>query len=140
MIVLVDTDVLIDLALDRDEHVDAAAALLDALERQPGTGFVAWHSISNFYYLVAPHRGKADTKQFVLDLTAFVRIAPTTTEHIRRAVQLSMGDFEEAMQAAAAIACSAGVIATRNTRDYRNSPVPANTPADVATLLSNQSL
>ena len=140
MIVLVDTDVLIDLAVERDEYVGAAAALLDTLEARPGTGFVAWHSISNFYYLVAPHRGKAATRQFVLDLTGFVQIAPTTTEHARRAVQLAMKDFEDAMQAAAAIACGADSIATRNTRDYANSPVPARTPADVVGLLSDPSV
>ncbi len=138
MIILIDTYVLIDLALARAEHVDSAAALLDSLEKHPGAGFVAWHSISNFYYLVAPHRGKASTKQFVLDLTTFVKIAPTTTEHIRHAAQLAIKDFEDAMQVAAAIACGANIIATRNTRDYARSPVPADTPAHVlAGLISS---
>ena len=139
VIVLIDTDVLIDLALERDQYVDSAADLLDALERHPGIGFVAWHSIANFYYLVAPRRGKADAKQFVLDLTAFVGISPTTTEHIRHAAQLTMNDFEDAMQVAAAIACNADVIATRNTRDYAKSPVPAAAPAAVVTRLSTPS-
>ena len=126
-----DTDVLIDLALEREGHVNSAAALFDALEQHPGVGFLAWHSISSFYYLVAPTRGKSSTKGFVLDLTRFVEIAPTTTEHIRHAAQLSMSDFEDAMQATAAIACGADIIATRNTRDFTKSPVPADTPANV---------
>ena len=126
-----DTDVLIDLALGRKGYVESAAELLDSLEQHPGVGFVAWHSLSNFYYMVAPSRGKVSTKQFVLDLTSFIAIAPTTTEHIRHAAQLAMKDFEDAMQVAAAIACEANVIATRNTRDYIKSPVRADTPARV---------
>ena len=48
MIILIDTDVLIDVALDREPFAENAAALLDRLEQDPGKGFVAWHSISNF--------------------------------------------------------------------------------------------
>ena len=57
MIVLVDTDVLIDIALDRMPYVESSSALLDKLEQRPGTAFVAWHTLSNFYYLVTPTRG-----------------------------------------------------------------------------------
>ncbi len=131
MIILVDTDVLIDMALDRGEHALPASALLDALEQRPGIGFVAWHTVSNFYYLVAPTRGKNRTKQFVLDLTQFIRVSPTATDNLRFAAQLDMKDFEDAMQVAAAVACHADVIATRNTRDYSRSPIRAETPQAV---------
>ena len=55
--ILVDTDVLIDLALDRDPHVGPASELFDFLEIHRRRAFVAWHSLSNFYYLVSPGRG-----------------------------------------------------------------------------------
>ncbi len=50
---LLDTDVLIDVALDRRPHSDAAAKLLDRIERDPRNAFIAWHTASNFYYLAA---------------------------------------------------------------------------------------
>jgi predicted nucleic acid-binding protein len=65
VIVLGDTDVLIDFALDRKPHAEAAALLLDALEQRPGTAFVAWHSLSNFFYMVSPVQGKRQTKDFL---------------------------------------------------------------------------
>ncbi|MBT6276587.1 MAG: PIN domain-containing protein [Chromatiales bacterium] len=135
MNVLIDTDVLIDVALERAEFFEAAAALIDYLERHPGTGFVAWHSVSNFYDLVAPKTGKSNAKDFVSDLVSFVRISPTTTDHIRSAVQLAMPRFEDAMQAAAAIACGAEMVVTRNISDYARSPVPAVLPARALDLL-----
>ncbi len=131
MIVLVDTDILIDLALDREPFAEPAARLLDALEKNPGQGFVAWHSLSNFYYLVAPKRGKRITRDFLLDLTRFVQVAPTTTEVFRAVAQLDLPDFEDAMQVAAALACGAEVIATRNLPDYARSPVRAAAPSSV---------
>lgn len=131
MIVLLDTDVLIDLALDRAPYAEAAAGLIDVLEKRPGSAFVAWHSLSNFFYMVAPSRGKHQTKDFLLDLTRFVLVAPTTTESLLFAGRLDLKDFEDAMQVAAAVASQASVIATRNVRDYRRSPVRAAEPQAV---------
>jgi predicted nucleic acid-binding protein len=128
VILLLDTDVLIDLALDRAPYAAPAADLLDALENRPGMAFVAWHSISNFYYLVSPKKGRTKTKDFLLDLARFVEVAPTTTRSLLFASQLDMPDFEDALQVAAAAACLATAIATRNLRDYARSPIPAAEP------------
>ena len=129
--VLVDTDVLLDVALNRAPHVESAAALLDYLEEHPGTGFMAWHTVSNFYYLVVPRHGRNETRDLLLDLSRFVEVAATDTKSLRVAGRLKMRDFEDAMQVAAAQACAADVIATRNTRDFRSAPVKARTPKQV---------
>ena len=43
---------------------------------------------------------------------------------------LPMTDFEDAMQVAAARACGAQHIVTRNVRDYESSPISAISPQD----------
>ena len=134
--ILLDTDVLIDVALDRAPHVDAAAELLDYLEHAPRRVFVAWHTLSNFYYLVRPVRGGAAAKDFIEGLTDFVTVAPTDTESLRYATSLPMRDFEDAMQVAAARACGAEFIVTRYTKDFRQSPIAAKTPAEALLSLT----
>jgi hypothetical protein len=47
------------------------------------------------------------------------------------AARLPMTDLEDAMQVAAALACKAEVIATRNLLDIKRSPVLARSPAAV---------
>jgi len=128
MIVLLDTDVLIDIALDRTPHAEAATQLLEDLENRRGKGFVAWHSLSNFYYLVSPTKGTSQTRDYLNDLIRFIDIAPTTRESFHAACQMPMKDFEDAMQVAAAIACGADVIATRNLRDYTRASMKVATP------------
>lgn len=128
MIILLDTDVLIDLALDRKPHAEPAAVLIDFLAKRAKGAFVAWHSLSNFHYMVSPTRGKQASRDFLLDLTRFVSVAPTTTESLLYAGGLALSDFEDAMQVAAAVACQADVIVTRNLRDYARSPVRAEEP------------
>ncbi len=132
---LIDTDVLIDVALDRNPHADAACELLDRLEQRPGSAFIAWHTASNFYYLVASTRGTADTRRFVSELLGYVGVAPVDTAVLRYATTLPLSDFEDAMQVAAARSCKARHIVTRNVRDYRLSPIPAITPLEAVSTL-----
>ena len=125
---LLDTDVLIDVALDRHPFSDAASALLDRIEQSRSRAFIAWHSVSNLYYIVAPTRGNTNTRDFIIDLSRIVRVAAGDTEAVRYAAKLPMADFEDALQVACARACGARHIVTRNTRDYRRSPIPAISP------------
>ena len=129
--ILVDTDVLLDVALDRAPHAEASSALLELLERRPRMAFVAWHTVANFYYLVRPAKGAQQARDFLVDLAGFVTVAPTDTEDLRYAASLALPDLEDAMQVAAARACGAQYIATRNVKDFRKSPVPARTPAEL---------
>ncbi|MYC82328.1 MAG: PIN domain-containing protein [Acidobacteria bacterium] len=128
--ILLDTDVLIDTALDRSPHSQPASDLLDRIEYGAESAFIAWHSISNFYYIVAPVSGGASARNFIVELTGFVSVATTNTEAIRYAAGLPLSDFEDAMQVAAARACGARHIVTRNVRDYQRSPIPAVDPRE----------
>ena len=133
--ILLDTDVLIDVALDRHPHADPAAELLDRIEHGAEAAFVAWHSLSNLYYLVAPALGGVSARDFIVDLTRFVAVAATDTDSIRYAAALPMADFEVAMQVAAARACGARHIVTRNVRDYARSPIRAVAPQEAVSGL-----
>ena len=127
---LLDTDVLIDVALDRRPHSDSASELLDRIEHGAEAAFMAWHTVSNLYYIVAPTLGGLSTRDFIVELTRFVTVAETDTEDIHFAAELPMVDFEDAMQVAAARACGARHIVTRNVRDYERSPIRAVAPQE----------
>ena len=128
--ILLDTDVLIDVALDRRPHSGPASELLDRIEHGAESAYIAWHSVSNLYYIVAPARGGVSVRDFIVELTRFVAVATTDTESIRYAAELPMADFEDAMQVAAARACGARHIVTRNVRGYQRSPIPAINPQE----------
>ena len=92
--------------------------------------------LSNIYYLVTPTHGRDDARRFLVDLTQFVTVAPTDTEAFRYAAFLPLADFEDALQVAAARACGASCIVTRNVKDFAESPIPARTPAEVLSELT----
>ena len=133
---LLDTDVLIDVALDRLPHSGPASELLNRIESGSERACIAWHSVSNLYYLVAPARGGTSTRDFIVELVRFVPVAATDTEAVRYAAALPMIDFEDAMQVAAARTCGARSIVTRNIGDYERSPIRAVTPQEALNGLS----
>ena len=134
--ILLDTDVLIDIALDRRPHSEPASELLDQVERGLQSAYIAWHTVSNFYYLVASSRGGENARDFIVDLTRFVRVATTDTDAVHYAAGLPMADFEDALQVAAARSCGAQYIVTRNVKDFARSPIPAMSPREALVQLN----
>ena len=74
-------------------------------------------------------------RDFIVELTRFIEVAQTGTDAIRYAAGLPMADFEDAMQVAAARACGAQNIVTRNGRDFQRSPIRAISPEEALTEL-----
>ena len=125
---LVDNNVLIDVALRRQPFFGPAVDLLERLAQDPGRGFIAWHTVSTFYYIVQRTLGDERTRSIIAELSGFLTVAPVTHPSLLYALSLPMADFEDAMQVAAAQAAGAEHIVTRDIGDFTNSPIPATTP------------
>jgi predicted nucleic acid-binding protein len=121
--ILLDTDVLLDVALARDPFAADSADVLRWAE-SGGAAAVAWHSVANCAYLL-----KGGGRPFLERLLRLVEVAPVATADARRALDLPLSEVEDAFQAAAALAWQADAIVTRTLVDHRRSPIPAVTPA-----------
>lgn len=128
MRLLVDSDVLLDVAAKREPWLRTSGGVLDLCELGAHSAFVSWHSLANLYYCTATQR-KAGARRFIRALIRFAQVVQTGTEDMAYALDLPVPDLEDAMQAAAAVACRAHYVVTRNTRHFGKSPIPAITPA-----------
>ncbi|RIH89296.1 type II toxin-antitoxin system VapC family toxin [Calidithermus roseus] len=125
MKILIDTNILLDVALRREPFFADSAGVLDWVELNPKQAAIAWHSVSNLAYLV-----KQEVRGFLADLLAFVEVAAGDTATVRQALAMPIPDLEDALQASAALEFGAALIVTRNTGDYKKLPIKAMTPAD----------
>lgn len=130
MKLLIDTDVLLDVALQRKEFVADSAEVLRWASRT-GKAAIAWHSLSNCAYLL-----KGDGRDFLTNLLGIVEVVTCGQTEALRGLRLPMNDLEDALQATAALTWGADWIVTRNIPDFRNSPVPALSPASFIELIS----
>ncbi len=126
MRIFIDTDVLLDVLLAREPHAAGSAAVLDWAEAHPGQASVSWHGLANLHYLSAD-----GAERFIRELLRFCEVPATGSAEMLQALDLGFKDLEDAMQTAAALKFKAQAIVTRNTRDYRKSPIAPSTPDEI---------
>jgi predicted nucleic acid-binding protein len=137
--ILLDTDVLLDVPLAGSQrHFPDSLTLLNWCENHAGTAQMAWHSLSNIYYLLSRQKppGRFDARNFLRDLLNFVAIVPTGTAQAQVALGLPVPDFEDALQVSAALHAEVDYIITRNQSHYRSSPVRSLTPREFLSSIS----
>lgn len=132
MRLLLDTNVLLDVAVARRPDALAAQALLRLCSGPdaPHDGLLAWHTLPTVFY-VCERQDLAETAWRVVRAAIAALLVIACGQHeAERALDLGFVDFEDALQAAAAEAAHADFIVTRNTGDFLLSPVPAISPAE----------
>jgi predicted nucleic acid-binding protein len=133
--VLVDTNVVLDVLLDREPHAVGSRRLWAALEASRGRGMLAAHALTTVHYLVSQARGPRTAREVVGLLMQVFEVAPVDGAVAKRALQLDFADFEDAVSAAAAEASGCGLVATRNAKDFKGSPVLAVDPLAAAAAI-----
>jgi predicted nucleic acid-binding protein len=131
---LLDLNVLLDVVLDRQPHVVAAAALWARLESGGGRGCVPAHCVTTLYYLVRKSRGSASARASIDALLGIFDVAPVDERVLRRAVALAWTDFEDAVCAAAAELAGCDAIVSRNPGDFVGATVRVMDPATALAL------
>jgi hypothetical protein len=126
MRLLIDINVLLDVALQRPAA--PASARLLALCGKQHEAWLAWHSVATLAYLIERQLSAVPGGDFIRGILEWADVATTGKADALVALDLPLTDFEDALQAAAAMACGAQFIITRNERDFRKSPVPALSP------------
>lgn len=130
MRIFIDTDVILDVLLNREPHASASAFVMDWAEGTPGAAAVSWHGLANIHYL-----SRDGAEAFIREVIEFVEVPETGTWDMRQALQLGFDDLEDAMQTSAAIKFGAQAIITRNTADYDRSPIKVLSPTEFRAAL-----
>ena len=89
------------------------------------------------HYLVRQSKGTRVARDVVGLMLRVFGIATVDEGVLKRAVQLDFADFEDAVSSAAAEGAGCELIATRNTKDFRRSPVVAVDPLTAAARVAS---
>lgn len=131
MILLIDTNVLIDIFLKREPFFDTSyRALRKAIEQGAECCFSASAATDLFYILRKNLQSKEQAKQVLRSVKQIARFVDVREKDIDEALDAAMPDFEDAVVAAVAARISTSYILTRNIKDFAGSKVQAVTPAE----------
>jgi len=100
--ILLDTNVVLDVLLDRQPYVDASAAAWSAVETGVSEGMLAAHAVTTIHYLIRREMGNTRAAKTVSAMLRVFGVAGVDSTVIQEALQLPVSDFEDAVTAAAA--------------------------------------
>ena len=133
---LLDTDVVLDLLLDRMPFADAAEAVWEAHRQGQFVAFISPITPVNVFYITRKVKGLQAAHEAVADLLTTVLVCPVDHTVLASAMALSFKDFEDAVQHSAAMASGLDAIITRNLADYARASIPVYSPTDFLDLLN----
>jgi len=129
--VLFDTNVVLDVLLDREPHAEDATRLLSLVDQGGSDGVVCATTVTTIHYLAARAVGHTEASRHVADLLALFDVAPVDGRVLRSALGAAFSDFEDAVLHEAAVACGASAIVTRNGKDFGAASLAVLAPSEL---------
>lgn len=130
MKVLLDTNVVLDVLLERRPFVEPATEIFSMVERSEIDGFLCATTITTLDYLLNQTLAGKDARQTIWKLLSLFEIAAVNRAVIERALRNKMADFEDAVLAEAGQSAGVACILTRNPKDFRHSPLTVLDPRE----------
>ena len=128
---MLDTNVVIDVLLDREPFSENSSEVLRLCEQRAVGGFVSASSVTDIFYLVKKHTSSTDRAYTAIGLLLRIaRVASVTANDVFAAFEAKAKDFEDCLVAVCAQSAACDCIVTRNTTDFEGFAVPAITPEE----------
>ena len=131
MVVLVDTNIIIDALANREPYADNAKKILEKCAAREVTGILAAHSIPNMFYIFRKNFSQDERRFLLKNLCNIFKISDLNAKKILAALENEkFVDFEDCLQEACAVESMADYIVTRNPADFANSRVKVILPEE----------
>jgi predicted nucleic acid-binding protein len=136
--VLFDTNVILDVLLDREPHVEASARILYRVENGELSGWLCATTVTTVFYFVAKAAGRDTALAEIRKLFSLFEIATVNRPVLEGALVADFSDYEDAVLHQAARQVDAKAIVTRNSRHFKNAALPVYTPDELSEILALQ--
>ena len=130
----IDSDIFLDIFLQRDEHYEPASELLSLVDLKKVKAVTTPLVFSNLFYILQKYRSKSVALKALKTLEQIVGVIPVDDRSVRYALDSKFTDFEDALQYFSALKSKVTVIVTRNTKDYKTSDIPVFTAKEFLSL------
>jgi predicted nucleic acid-binding protein len=137
--ILFDTNIVLDLLMDRLPYSDAAVELFSKVEDGTIIGYLCGTTITTVFYLAAKTIGAARAREEIRKLLTLFEVAPVNRHVLESALVLDFNDFEDAVIHEAACHSGADVIVTRNQKDFKKSGISVYSSEEMAKILTSKS-
>lgn len=137
MVILVDTNIVLDVLLNREPYAEQARMIMTGCAERKVVGYLAVHSIPNLFYILRKAYTQKERRMFIKNLCEIFRISELNEKKIMLAAENEeFADFEDCLQEECAVEVMADYIVTRNPGDFKKSRIKIVEPRKFVELLS----
>ncbi|MBE9048029.1 PIN domain-containing protein [Pleurocapsales cyanobacterium LEGE 10410] len=135
MKILLDTNVLLDVFLERQPFYDSSTRVMILIEQGKLEGWICGTTVTTIYYLIKKALSAADADRHIKSLLKLFFVAPINHSVLTSAVDVSFRDYEDGVLHQSALAAGLDGIITRNIKDFQHSQLPIYTPDELLSAL-----
>ena len=97
MNVLIDTNIILDDILDRVPNAETAKKISQLVTDGLIGGYLTANTLTDIFYIVSKNKNEAIARKTIKNLLLVFTIVSVDGEDCRKAIDLPMGDFEDAL-------------------------------------------
>ena len=136
MNILFDTNVVLDVMLDRVPFSEPASHLLSLVEQGDITGFICATTVTTIHCLATKDLGKDHAQNQIKNLITLFDIAPVNRPVIEDALKSKFSDFEDAVIYQSARHVGVEAIVTRDIKGFKKSELPIYSPTEILKIIN----
>jgi predicted nucleic acid-binding protein len=133
--ILIDTNIVLDLILEREPFVENAIALFEQIEQGRLKGYIAATTITNIFYIIRKMQGREVAIAAIDRLLIGIQFCAVDRQTVETAISLGLKDFEDSIQLACATLNQLDGIVTRDRKDFIGSNLPVYSPTELLNQL-----
>lgn len=138
MRIVLDTNIILDIALKREPHFLDSSAVFKKIDSSVVYGFVTATTITDIYYISKKEKGHQVSIDFISNLIEIIDVIGIDRRVIIESLLSKMTDFEDAVQSVSSFLNNIDYIITRNQKDFSESAVKALTPKEFLDLIEKK--
>lgn len=132
MKIMCDTNIFLDVLLEREPFADDSSKVLSLCEEHKLDGFVSASCITDIFYLVHKYAHSAKLAYKAIGkVLEIVKVCSVTNNDVLLAFQKEAKDFEDYLVATCAKSIHCDCIVTRNKKDFEGFDIPLLEPSEL---------
>lgn len=138
MKVLFDTNVILDVLIERAPHYQHSVACMASVEDGKIEGWVCSTTVTTIAYLLRKELSAKTANQHIESLLALFNVSIVNKQVLFDALHNGFSDYEDFVLYQSAIESNLDGIISRNKKDFKNSSLPVYTPKEYSAILRQQ--
>jgi predicted nucleic acid-binding protein len=133
--ILIDTNIVLDLLLEREPFVENAILIFEQIEQGKLEGYIAATTITNIFYIIRKTESREVAISAINRLLIGIQFCAVDRQTVETALSLGLKDFEDSIQLACATLSKLDGIVTRDRKDFAGSNLPIYSPTELLNQL-----